>query len=338
MTNLKKSPVRMGRRRFLQIIAVAGAAGLAYRVGFSPFGGDSGYTVRQSRVMMGTQINLIVHGPDEEQCHQAVSETFTLMGDLESLFSRFQPESELSRLNRDGHLSSASPDFLYLLELASDVHRLTGGAFDISILPLLKLYGEESLPESSLIEHSLSLVANDKIQRQGNTVRFLEKDMAITVDGIGKGYIVDQGVASLRSNGFDNVYVEAGGDLMVSGTRQPGQPWRIGLRNPRPENPEALLTIEASNQAVATSGDYIHSYTKDRRHHHILDPRTGISPPELASATVIAPSVVLADGLATAAMVLGAKKSIELLESMDDCEGLFIAKDLSRHQTSTFQG
>lgn len=338
MTNISKSPAHISRRRFLQIIAVAGAAGLAYKLGFSPFNGNNGYQARQSRVMMGTLINLIVYAPDEEQCHLALAETFTRMEKLESLFSRYQPESEVSRLNRDGHLPSASPDLLNLLEIADEVHLMTNGAFDISVLPLLQLYKTESLPDGSLIENTLPLIGYDKVKRHKDSIRFTESGMGITVDGIGKGYIVDQGVASLNRNGFENVYVEAGGDLMASGIKQGGQPWRIGIRNPRPETAASLMTIEASNQAVATSGDYIHAYSKDRRHHHILDPRTGVSPPELASATVLAPTVALADALATSAMVMGVKQSIELIESMDGCEGFFIDKDLSRHQTSSFRG
>jgi FAD:protein FMN transferase len=90
--------------------------------------------------------------------------------------------------------------------------------------------------------------------------------------------------------------------------------------------------------AVATSGDYMQAYSDDLLHHHILNPRTGLSPPELASATVTAPSVALADGLATAAMVLGPKRALAVLEKYSGCEGLFIDKDLHQYRTTGFQG
>ena len=104
----------------------------------------------------------------------------------------------------------------------------------------------------------------------------------------------------------ESVYVEAGGDLMVTGTKGNGRPWRIGIRNPRPERTDELIVIGLEDKAIATSGDYMQPFTPDFRHHHIIDPRTGIPPPQLASSTVTAPNVALADSLATAAMVLNA--------------------------------
>jgi thiamine biosynthesis lipoprotein len=162
--------------------------------------------------------------------------------------------------------------------------------------------------------------------------------MGVTLDGIAKGYIVDQGVATLRQSGFDNVYVEAGGDLMVTGAKPAQQPWRIGVRQPRPEMDWQMPVIATTAPlAIATSGDYMQAFTEDLRHHHILDPRTGMSPPELASATVTAPSAALADALATAAMVLGPQRAAAAVESFAGCAGLFIGKDLRHYRTSGFQ-
>ena len=115
-------------------------------------------------------------------------------------------------------------------------------------------------------------------------------------------------------------------------------PRRIGIRNPRPEEASNLITIEMSNKAVATSGDYMQPFTANMRHHHIIDPRSGISPPELASATVCAPTVAMADGLATAAMVMGPEQALVTLESLPDCEGFFIGKDLQQYRTKGFLG
>lgn len=158
----------------------------------------------------------------------------------------------------------------------------------------------------------------------------------ITLDGIGKGYIVDEGAATLVAHGFDQVYVEAGGDLLVKGGKPGARPWRIGLASPRREMARSLPLISATSLAVATSGDYHQPFSADYRHHHIIDPRSGLSAPELAACTVTAPSAALADALATACMVLGREQGSELLGRFAGCQGCFVGKDLTISKTAGF--
>ena len=287
---------------------------------------------------MGTQINLIVCGPDQDACLQGVQATLDKMSEVEDLLSRHKRESELTRLNRYGVVDNPSQSLQSILSLAREVSEATDGAFDITVLPLLDLYAANRLPTEEQLNTARGLVDFQAIKWTGEKAAFRHPGMSITVDGIGKGYIVDQGVAVLQQLGFANVYVEAGGDLMVSGAKPQGKPWRIGVRNPRPENVEEMMVMEVSRPtAIATSGDYMQWFTEDLRHHHIIDPRTGMSPPELASATVTAPSVAMADGLATAAMVQGPDKALATLEGMEHCEGLLIGKDLRQYRTSGFE-
>lgn len=329
---------QISRRQLLRIVAVAGAAGGLYSLGlFTGKGG--GQVVRQSRAMMGTEINLIVCGPDRDACLLAVRATLGRMETLAGIFSRHQADSELSRLNRERVLPAPSPHLTAVLDLAEDLSRRTEGAFDVTVLPLLQLYSRDHLPTEKQLTSCLGLVDHRAIKRQGPDLSLARAGMGLTLDGIAKGYIVDQGVAALEENGFGNVYVEAGGDLMVAGTKPARQPWRIGIRQPRPAVDGPMTTIATTTPlAIATSGDYMQAFTEDRRHHHILDPRTGMSPPELASATVTAPTAALADGLATAAMVLGPERALEVVEGYDGCQGFFIGKDLRHHRTSGFQG
>ncbi|MBM9512818.1 FAD:protein FMN transferase [Desulfogranum marinum] len=337
MTESRKSKPRFNRRRFLQIVAVAGAGAGLYQFGIRPTRAIP-HIVRESRKMMGTQINLIVCGPDQDACLQGVEATLHKMGEVEQLLSRHLKESELSRLNRYGVVNNPSHALQSILSLARDVSMATDGAFDITVLPLLDLYATDALPTEEQLNTARGLVDFQAIEWTGDRAAFRQSGMSITVDGIGKGYIVDQGVAVLQELGFHNVYVEAGGDLMVSGAKPQGKPWRIGVRNPRPQNVEEMMVMEVSRPtAIATSGDYMQWFTEDMRHHHIIDPRTGMSPPELASATVTAPSVAMADGLATAAMVQGPEKALATLETMEHCEGLLIDKDLRQYRTSGFE-
>lgn len=122
---------------------------------------------------------------------------------------------------------------------------------------------------------------------------------------------------------------------MAGGHRLSGGPWRIGIRRPRP-GLALQARFEARERAVATSGDYMQPFTADFAQHHILDPRTGRSAPELASATVLAPDAATADGLATLAMVLGPRRARALLEDLPGCEGYLVGKGLEVTRTSGF--
>ena len=326
-----------GRRRFLQIIAATGAAGAIWQLGLKTKI-PAGQVVRQSRTMMGTQINLIVYGPNRDSCEDAAQTTFIRMNELIGMLSRHNPNSELSALNQKNILEHPGNDISEVLLLAEQISKSTGGAFDVTTLPLQELYARtvNSLPSDEALHTALQLTDYRQIDIRKNSITLKKQGMAVTLDGIGKGYIVDQGVATLKTKGFTNVYVEAGGDLMVSGTKLPDRPWQIGIRNPRPETSSKLVVMGLNNRGVATSGDYMQPFTADLRHHHIIDPRTGISPPELASATVTAPTVALADGLATAALVMGSEKSLDIIGAMNGCECLLITKDLKQYRTTGF--
>jgi len=341
MTNTLGRQVGLNRRTVLQIFAVAGAAG-ALR--FWPFNlEDTGlHVVRQSRPMLGTMLNLTVGGRDRDQAEAAVAATIGRMLAIERRLSRHRENSEVAELNRTGTLFAAGDDLLAVLRLAETVSRQTGGAFDITVLPLLALYrrykGEALLSQPSLLDQARQGVGQAGLRVDGRQVRLARPEMGITLDGIGKGYVVDQGVATLAEFGCNQVFVEAGGDLLVKGGKPQGQPWRIGVRNPRPAMAGKLVTIEAVDLAVATSGDYFQAFTPDLRLHHIINPRTGFSAPELASCTITAPTAAQADALATGCMVLGVEAAMDLLAGLPDCEGYFITKGLVTYRTPGFAG
>ena len=315
----------ISRRRVLQIAAFSGAGGwLAWRLGRAPDGG----VVRRVRAMMGTTVHLTVVGDDAEV---AAGATLARMVELEAQLTRHAPESEVGRLNAHGVLAQPGPALLEVLALAGEIHALGDGAFDITMLPLLEVYraAQPALPDDAALDAALARVGQDALRVDAGAVRFGRAGMAITLDGIGKGIIVDAGVAVLKRHGFGHVLVEAGGDLMACGRR-----WRIGVRDPRA--PRLMTRIGARDVAVATSGDYFQPFSADRAQHHILDPRTGRSSPELASATVIAPTAALADALATMAMVLGARRTVEILEERAGCEACLVAKTSGVTKTSGF--
>lgn len=357
MNNTIRPQSGLTRRSFLHIAALAGIVGAAGTARFFPFSPENPrvLTVRKSFPLMGTQLNLTVYSPDRDQAEAAITAMMTRMQGLEGKLSRHQQTSEVAVLNRTGSLNQPSKELLAVLELADTVHRKTAGAFDITVLPLLTLYQqqkEDLRSQPALIQSLVRNIGQEQLQLTSSQIRLDSKgtaknaedtagnagNLGITLDGIGKGYIVDQGVATLKSFGFQQVLVEAGGDLLVSGSKPQGSPWRIGIRKPRPDMPGALLTVSGENMAVATSGDYFQPFSPDLLSHHILNPKTGFSPPELASCTITAPNAALADALATGCMVLGKADSMDLLADMPGCEGLLIGKDLSIQKTDGFAG
>ncbi|MFW2365579.1 MAG: FAD:protein FMN transferase [Desulforhopalus sp.] len=339
MENEKKSNKRLSRRGFLQIVAVAGAAVGCWKLGL--FGAaEKLQVVRRSQPIMGTILNLTIYGPDRDQCEEAVTEMLATMQGLEAKMSRHMASSDLSTLNRTGLLQNPDKDLLKVLNLAQTISRQSSGSFDVTILPLLTIHeegnGNTDTVAAPHYNAAKSLVGYEKLIINQDKLQLRDPGMRVSLDGIGKGYIVDKGIASLKNYGFHNVFVEAGGDLMVSGRKEDNSPWRIGIRNPRPEQKRKLVTLQVSDKAVATSGDYFQPFTPDFKNHHIIDPRSGFSPPELASCTVTAPSVALADGLATAVMVLGKDATLDLLEPMGGCEAYMVTKDLKEYHTTGF--
>jgi FAD:protein FMN transferase len=324
-----------GRRDFLRIIAAGSVAGLtALKLGWDRT--PQPEVVTETRLLMGTIINLTVVTTDADAGRQAIAACLGQMANLEAVLSRHQPESQLSRLNREGQLQDASPILTHVLGEAAQFSAMTGGAFDVSVKPLVDLYQEvNGLPTKDAIQNVLPRVGYQQIVVDENNVSFSQPNMAITLDGIAKGYIVDQGLAVLQNHGFGDILVEAGGDLSTSGAKS-ARPWQIGIQSPRENGTRYMHTFSVANQAVATSGDYMQPYTDDLTAHHIIDPRTGYSVPELASATVVAASGIQADALATALMVMGAEQGRALVETTPDCEAYLVAKDLSIWHSSGF--
>ncbi|HFQ80298.1 MAG TPA: FAD:protein FMN transferase [Desulfobacterales bacterium] len=328
----------INRRKFLQIVAVAGAAGAGWYTGL--IGAGARYEVcRRSQPMMGTILNLTLYGPNQDTLNTAMAATIDRMQHLTSLLNRHQPASEVGILNRDGLLHNPSPDLKRVLTLAHKISRRSGGAFDVTMLPLLLLqqgHRGESQPPAAEIKQALKLVDYRRIITNKDKISLAKPGMGITLDGIAKGYIVDEGITVLKRHGFEGLYVEAGGDLMVEGRKADNALWRIGIENPRPKRRRPLVVLRTSNRAIATSGDYMQAYSPDFSRNHIINPATGYSPPELASSTITAPDTALADSLATATMVMGVKDSLKMLRDMPGCEGYFISKNLTHHQSPGF--
>ena len=331
--NLKKT---ITRRQFLKIIVASSAIGLAWKLGVENL--SPGLVIRETRLLMGTIINLVIISENRESASAAIEACFKSMSELESVLSRFQPESQVSKLNRFGALAEAHPALLGVVTQSLELSELSDGAFDITVKPLLDLYQSTPgiLPTTRQIDQALKSVGYQKIVLTGQGIAFNQPGMSITLDGIAKGYILDKGIDVLKKFGYENAMVEAGGDLMGLGEKALQTPWKVGLQSPRGKLGNLIASFDVRDRAIATSGDYMQAFTPDFSNHHIIDPRSGHSSPEFASVSISATTVALADSLATAVMVMG-KSGLELIEQLDGREAFAITKDLTELKTSGFQ-
>jgi thiamine biosynthesis lipoprotein len=331
---------KISRRKFVRITAIG--AGILAVGGFSlketlKESGIQAY--EETRPLLGTYITIKAIDIDEDKAKTAIIDTFAEINRLSSILSRHDPASELYRLNNNKQIIGASTELVAVLEKAQQYSELTEGAFDVTVMPLLDIYQtsfkkKNGAPDTAALNEAGSLVGYKMIKISGHDV-VLEKDGAVTLDGIAKGYIVDKAATCLRERMMNRVIVEAGGDLSLSGTREDGQPWRVGITHPRAMG-GYYEVFESSSGCLATSGDYENSFTSDYRYHHIIDPRQGLCPTELASASVLANDTSYADALSTACLVLGTQKALALVESLPGVEALLIDKDLINYKTRGF--
>jgi thiamine biosynthesis lipoprotein len=178
-------------------------------------------------------------------------------------------------------------------------------------------------PTTQEIDLALSCVGASRIQLSGRDVVLGGDGMAVTLDGIAKGFVVDRLSETLREHGIENHLVNAGGDIRTSGERTPETSWTIAIQNPAKDKPYSGF-IRMTTGAVATSGDYEVYYDKAKVFHHIVNPHTGLSPTHCAGVTVRAATAMEADALSTATFVLGPREGTRLIDSLDNRECLIL--------------
>jgi thiamine biosynthesis lipoprotein len=279
---------------------------------------------REERVMMGTFVEVI--SPHKE----AVKIVFDEIGKIDGLLSKYNPESEISRLNKLGKLK-VSPETFYIIKKSIEFSSLSGGAFDITVAPLMDLWGftnsEFSIPAEEEIKETLKLVGSDKIilRESDFVIQFKTSGMKIDLGAIAKGYAVDCAVKRLKTLGIKSCLINAGGQVYCLGDRL-GKPWRVAIKNPHTKGLISYLKLK--DKAVSTSGDYEQYFTKNnKRYAHIINPKTGY-PVEhaIASVTVIAKNGLTADALSTSIFILGKEKGKIIAEKFDKIEIKIITK------------
>ena len=263
---------------------------------------------------LDTAITLKVYG---NKRNAVLKKLENRINELDNLLSTGKADSEVSRLNDTGK-AVLSETSISLVKKSLELNKQTGGLFDITIYPLMELWGFPSknykVPSDKEIKENLKNVGSDKIIFDENTgkISFKNKGMKIDFGGIGKGYITDELVKILTDEGVESAIINLGGNVFGLNKKPDGSLWNVAIRDPdEPENYMAAIRI--GNSAVITSGGYERYFEENGKiYHHILNPKTGKpSDSNLKSVSIVSKNATLADALSTSLFIMGEKKAIE---------------------------
>ena len=297
----------------------------------------------ETRDMMDTYVQIIVYA-DEATAEEALEAAFDRIEEVVAIASRFEEESEVSVLNRDGSIPNPSDELLELIEMSIEYSELTEGYFDVTVLPLLDLWSYDptataqfweldSATQQTAIDEAKMLVGSDKITASASEISFDLDGMGVTLDAIAKGYAVDEALEVIESLGVKYALVNAGGDINTLGSKPKGAPWVIPVVNPD-DTSQSLAGFEIADKAIATSGNYERYLDDEAQVGHILNPETGRSATGTISSTIIAQNGAKADALATAVFVMGPVDGMALVETLDGVEALIVDDDRVIHRST----
>ncbi len=279
--------------------------------------------------VMGTELAIEVWGENSQQLDRAIDAAVKEIRRVEDLMTEWRP-SPLTRLNdaagRGAHV--VPRELAEIIGRGQALQVLTEGAFDITFLAVGRLWDFKAkppvIPSADQIDAARPYVDVSKVVIDEAALSItLPRGMQIGLGGLAKGYGVDRAMQVLMDHGVEHAIVNAGGDLKALGQKQSAL-WEVALKHPR-DRDRAMAVIRLSNSCLVTSGDYERFFEVDgARYHHIIDPRTGYPSQGCMSASIVARNTEYADALATACCVLGVKKGLALVTSLDHVEAVLV--------------
>ena len=278
---------------------------------------------RELRPGMGSTFEIIVYAPDEAMARRGLDAAFARIDQLNQIFSDYDSASEACRLSHASPMPEAVPvsaEMFTLLDYSAQLSRATDGAFDVTVGPVSRLWRrarrQRQLPAPDRLREALAGVGYQHLELDaaGRKARLAAPGMRLDFGGVGVGYAVDEALTVLKQHGLTRVLVNGSGDIVL-GDPPPGETgWRIGVAPLEPNQPPSRF-LRLAHCGVSTSGDAWQFVEIDKqRYSHIVDPKTGLGLTTRSSVTVIAPTGTAADGLATAASVLGVEQGLALVE------------------------
>lgn len=299
---------------------------------------------KETQFLMDTVMQITAYGPNSEEAVKAAFSEFQRYHDLTNIYD---PKSQVSRVNQMAGKEKVQvdPDLIKIMQYSISMASKLDGTFDVTVGPLTALWGigkkGEFVPSAEEIQRVLPLVNYRlvEVDAAANTIFLPKEGMSIDLGGIAKGYATDQAIAILKSKGITSALVNAGGAVCVIGKKPDGSSWRVGVQDPRDSDGIAAKLALSNWISMETSGDYQRYFIKDgTRFAHILDPRTGVQPREVASVTIVGPDASYGEVLGKALFVMGIQKGTELLKQFPGNEAIFIGLDGKITVTSGLEG
>ena len=300
--------------------------------------------IKKTKVSMGTfvQIGITCNRDIKEKANLTIEESFKKIKDLGTVFD-YRKNGYLNKFNNSILLKkSDSPELFDLISEAITIAHLTNGTFDPTIYPLIKLWGFDddhpSLPSAGKIKSVIKEIDYRKLKIKNDTITKPE-NVKLDLSAIAKGRIVDLIRDYIKSKGFYDFIINAGGDIYISGLNREHQKWKVAIQDPfHPDKYSGILNL--TNCAVVTSGDYENFFINNgKRYCHILNPMTGYPPFNMHSVTIISDNTTFSDAIATAIFVMGYKNGFEFLK-INKIRGLIIYTDsnnkIIRRATNNF--
>jgi FAD:protein FMN transferase len=289
---------------------------------------------------MGTEVHFIAYTTarlDEPAVREAMHRAHAEVVRIEGIMTSWRKDSEVGQINENaGKPVHASDETLSVIEKSLWAGNISGGVFDITFHALGDLwrFGDAAqstpeLPDAKTVAEKKKLVdyRKVKVDAAAHTVS-IANGMRIDLGGIAKGYAVDRAAAVLKAAGLTDFLAQAGGDLYGAGRKPDGSPWVSGIRDPRGKEGEFFATLELTDHAFSTAGDYARAFfVGGKRYHHIIDPRTGYPATACRSVTVWAADALTADAVDDAVFILGPENGLKLVESLPDVGAVIVDKD-----------
>ena len=280
---------------------------------------------QKSKALMDTFVTITVVADSKDTAEKAIEDAFAVIGKYGDLVNFFSDKSDVSAINRNAGIREVrvSPETLDTIEKAVYVSEKSGGAFDPTIGPEIKLWDflNKIKPSDIEIRKNLSLVnyKNIVIDKEKSTVFLKKKDMLLDLGGIAKGYAADLAVQALKQKGTSAGLVAIAGDINSFGLKPDKKTWIVGIKNPRQKSTddEIIARLPLSNKGISTSGDYErYFFINGQRFHHLLVPSTGYPAYTCRSVSVVSDEAAMNDGFSTALFILGPEKGLELAKKM----------------------
>ena len=328
------------RKRIILLICVMVVLALAGCRGNAPEA--KGGPISKSSFLLGTYVEIAIY---DQQDASIIDKAFDRIAEIERKMTINNAEtSEIITLNKESGKNTVqlSPDTFYVLERGKYYSEISGGRFDITIGPIVKLWNigfdNPAIPDIDRLVEVMRLVDYNKLElnKSDYTAKLLLPGMQADLGAIAKGYAADEAGRILRENGVSHAIINLGGNILALGSNVNGKPWRIGIQDPYNPRGDYMGIAQLSDKTVVTSGTYEKTFEQNGQiYHHILDPKTGYpADNEVISVSIITDISTDGDGLSTTCLLLGLEEGMRFIEELDGVEAVFVTYDKQVYVTS----